>query len=58
MALYRYSSEDLMKLPKRDLLLEYKQVINGLAKTVSYEKINFYVKYQSDIEKAIMERMN
>lgn len=58
MALYGYNSEGLMKLPKRNLLLEYKRVINELAKTVSYEKINFYVKYQSDIEKAIMERMN
>ena len=58
MALSRYNNEGLMRLPKHNLLLEYKLTVEQLAKTVSYEKIKFYVEYQSDIEKVIMERMN
>ena len=55
--MYRYAKEDLAKLPKQDLLLEYKLVVQGLEKTTSYEKINWYIEYKEDIKKEIFGRM-
>ena len=57
MKLYRYHKESLTELEKQDLLSEYRLVIQSLATTRSYDKINFYSKYQEDIEEEIIKRM-
>ena len=57
MKLYRYHKESLTELEKQDLLSEYRLVIQSLATTRSYDKINFYSKYQEDIEEEIVKRM-
>ncbi len=58
MKLYRYHKESLTELEKQDLLSEYRLVIQSLATTRSYDKINFYLKYQKDIEEEIIKRMD
>ena len=58
MKLYRYHKECLTELEKQDLLSEYRLVIQSLATTRSYDKINFYSKYQEDIEEEIIKRMD
>ena len=58
MNLYRYTKEHLAELDKQILLSEFRLVVKGLATTKSYEKINFYIEYQRDLEKEIIKRMN
>ena len=58
MNLYRYTKEHLSELDKQILLSEFRLVVKGLATTKSYDRINFYLKYQKDIEDEIIKRMD
>lgn len=58
MNLYRYTKEHLAELDKQILLSEFRLVVKGLATTKSYDRINFYLKYQKDIEDEIIKRMD